>query len=859
MSLHTAASRLATLIWVVTSASLGEGAAAGQPVRTSAIEAVAVTTNETMVIDGRFDERTWLEAPVTSGFLQREPAEGQPPSYVTDARVAYDGAALYVAIHAFDAEPARIVGILTRRDQQSPSDWVKVIVDSYFDHRSAYEFAVNPVGVKRDRYYFNDGPSDDSWDAVWDVEVSRDGDGWSAEFRIPFSQLRFNNPEGGPVGFAMVREIGRLNETSTWPLLSRNANGFVSQFAEMGGLRLGSAPQRFELMPYTVGTIETRDVEEGDTLLHSPDPGASVGLDLKYAVTPGLTLTATANPDFGQVEADPAVVNLDAFENFFPERRPFFVEGSGTFRFNMDCNDGACTGLFYSRRIGRAPQGEADAADDEFSTAPLTATILGAAKLAGRMGQFSIGGLTAVTAEETAELAGADGFDYRSQVVEPLSAYSVVRARREYANQSALGFMLTSTNRQITPDVNFLANNAFTGGVDYDWRLSKAYGFNGYWAASHIQGSEEAITRLQENAVHSFQRPDSTYTELDESATTLGGHAGSVSFGKISGDKTRFNTFFGYKSPGFDSNDLGFQRRADERTMNNWFQYRDFVPSRLVRNWNINFNQWAGWNFGGDRNFSGGNINSHWTFANNYSVGAGVNVNAAPFRDRVTRGGPGVLGNANRSLWFYVNTDNRRALSFSYNGYYEADGKGTTRRNINPALNLRPSSALLLSAGLRFDTNNDDAQWVENEEDAGGATRYVFGRIQQDTVAMTLRFNYTLTPNLSLQTYAEPFVSAGDYTNFRELVDGRAAKYEDRYQPYDYTGNASFNIRSFRTTNVLRWEYKPGSQLFVVWQQGRQEELEDFGRFNFNRDFHGLFSAPSRSTFLVKFTYWLNM
>ena len=819
---------------------------------------IAVLADAPIVIDGKLDERTWEQAPVIREFVQREPAEGLAPSYATEARIAFDSDALYVALRAFDTEPDRIVGILTRRDQQSPSDWVKVIVDSYFDHRSAYEFAVNPVGVKRDRYYYNDGPSDDSWDAVWDVQVGRDADGWRAEFRIPFSQLRFNNTDGGPVGFALVREVGRLNEIDTWPLLSRNANGFVSQFAEMRGIRLGNSPKRAEVMPYTVGRVNTYPVDEGNTVVHSPDPGASVGLDLKYAVTPGLTLTATANPDFGQVEADPAVVNLDAFEVLFPERRPFFVEGSGTFRFNMDCNDGACTGLFYSRRIGRAPQGSIDIGETEFTTQPDTATILGAAKLTGRVGQFSVGGLSAVTASEYAHTAGFGGLDARESMVEPLSAYSVARARREYANQSALGFMMTSTNRKNNESFSILTDNAFTGGVDYDWRPSQKYSLNGYWAGSYLEGTAESITRIQENAVHSYQRPDSDYTEVDGTATTMSGHGGSVAISKIGGERTRFSSFVGYKTPGFDVNDLGYQRRADERTVNNWFQYRDFVPGRFVRTWNINFNQWAGWNFGGDRLYSGGNINSHWTWTNNYNAGVGVNLNAAPFRDRVTRGGPGVLGNQSRSIWFYANTDQRRALSFSYNGYYEADRFNTARRNVSPSVNLRPTSAMSLSAGFRYEINNDDAQWVANDE-LETATHYVFGRIEQKTVAMTLRFNYTMTPNLSLQTYAEPFVSAGDYTNFREVVDGRAAAYADRYAPYDYTGDADFNIRSFRTTNVLRWEYKPGSQLFVVWQQGRFEKIYDYGAFQFNRDFGGLFGSASKNVFLVKMTYWFNM
>ena len=822
------------------------------------IDAVAVPAGGPIVVDGKHTEPVWEQAPKITEFVQREPAEGAAPSFRTEARVAYDETAIYVAVRAFDDEPARIEGILTRRDQRSPSDWLRIVVDSYYDRRSAYEFGVNPVGVKTDRYYFNDGQSDDSWDAVWDVKTETDAEGWRAEFRIPFSQLRFNNTTGGPVGFAVIREVGRLAETSSWPLLSRNANGFVSQFGEVTGLRMGGAPKKFEFVPYSVAQVQTQTEEAGNPLVHSPDPGASVGLDLKYAVRPGLTLTATANPDFGQVEADPAVVNLDAFETFFPERRPFFVEGSGTFRFNMDCNDGNCTGLFYSRRIGRTPQGSADTGDGEFSTAPVAATIIGAAKLTGRVGSFSVGALTALTAHENATIAEEGDLNRRTQMVEPQTMYTVIRARREYQNQSALGFMLTGTNRKLTPDVTFLTDEAWAGGVDYDWRFGPTYSLSGYWAGSHLQGSPESITRLQENSVHSFQRPDADYVELDPLATTLQGHSGSVSFGKIAGERTRFSTFVGYKNPGFDSNDLGYMRRADEKNQSNWFQWRNFTPGRYVRTRNFNINQYSGWNFGGDRLYSGGNINSHWTFTNYYSIGGGFNVDAAPFRDRVTRGGPGVLGNPGKSLWYYVNTDNRKALSFNYFGDHWADSEGSARLGVNPGVNLRPSSAVSLNLGFRYFSNKDDAQWVENVQDAADATHYVFGRIDQTTVSMTFRFNYTMTPDLSLQVYAEPFVSAGEYTNFKELVDGRDPNYATRYQPYAYGSNPDFNYRSFRTTNVLRWEYKPGSALFVVWQSGRQDE-QNYGDFQFGRDFSGLFSAPSNNVFLVKFTYWLNM
>lgn len=824
-----------------------------------AVEAVAVPSSSPIVLDGKLTEEVWQQSPAIVEFLQREPAEGQAPTQRTEAHVAYDANAIYVAVRAYDDDASKIVGILTRRDQRSPSDWIRIIIDSYFDQRSAYEFGVNPVGVKTDRYYFNDGQSDDSWDAVWDVEVARTAEGWTAEFRIPFSQLRFNNTTGGPVGFAIIREVGRLAETSTWPLLSRNANGFVSQFGELRGLRMSGAPKRFELLPYSVGKVETRPVDAADPLTKSTAPGASFGLDAKYAVTPGLTLTATANPDFGQVEADPAVVNLDAFETFFPERRPFFVEGSGTFRFNMDCNDGNCTGMFYSRRIGRAPQSSPTLNDGEYSTQPDAATIIGAGKLTGRVAGFSIGALTAVTAREDAEIASAGKIGYHTATVEPLTGYTVLRARKEFKNQSSLGFMTTSTNRQLDQDVSLLASNAYAGGVDYDWRLSQMYSVSGYFAGSHVVGNADAMQQLQQNNVHAFQRPDADYLGVDANATSLNGHAGSVSFGKISGESTRFNSYFGYKTPGFDTNDLGFMRRADERSQSNWFQWRNFTPGKYVRTRNFNINQYAGWNFGGDRTYAGANINSHWTFTNYYSIGGGINADAAPFRDRVTRGGPGVLGNPSKyNLWYYMNSDNRRALSFFYNGSDWSDTKNSTRHDFQPGINWRATSSMSLNLGFRYSVNHDESQWVTNEDLDNGQTRYVFGRIDQKTVSFNTRFNYTMRPELSLQVYAEPFVSAGAYSNYKELVNGRAEKYEDRYRPYAYSGNADFNYRSFRTTNVLRWEYKPGSTLFVVWQQGKSDSLTR-GDFNFSRDFGGIFSAPSHNVFLVKFSYWLNM
>jgi hypothetical protein len=584
----------------------------------------------------------------------------------------------------------------------------------------------------------------------------------------------------------------------------------------------------------------------------SHDQKASLGADLKYAVKPDITLTATVNPDFGQVEADPAVVNLSGFETFFAERRPFFLEGSGMFTFDLDCNDGSCSGLFYPRRIGRQPRGTPALVDGAYAVVPQQTTILGAAKLTGRLGKFSFGVLDAVTADEEATIA--NGALRTRQSVEPLTNYSVVRARREFANQSTFGFMLTGTRRRLDDVTAFLPGTAVTGGVDWDWRLAKRYAVQGYWLGSSVHGDAAAIDLLQQNTVHSFQRPDADHVEEDPTRTSLNGDGGSVSFSKIAGSRLRFNSNVGFKSPGLEINDIGFMRRADLRTMGNWMQWRHDKPSKYLRSFRFNLNQWGAWNFGGDRLDMGSNVNAHWVFANNWATGAGFNLNAANFDDRATRGvGPGAIGVSNRNYWQYVNSDERKPV-FA-NVFFNAgrDAGGGRWIGVSPSVIVRPTPFLEVSTGIDWSRQVNDAQWIENRADGA----YVFGRLDQKTMAMNWRVNYTITPQLTVQIYAAPFVSAGDYGGFKALVDGRARQYADRYAPIDYQANPDFNYRSFRTTNVLRWEYKPGSALYVVWQQGR-EDVFDFGRFQFGRDFGGTFSAPARNVFLVKMSYWIN-
>lgn len=799
-------------------------------------------------VDGELDDAAWTSAQPITAFVQRDPREGAAPTFRTEARVTFDASALYVAVRAFDPEPDRIVGYLTRRDVGSSSDWIHIFIDSYHDRRTAYQFGVNPAGVKFDSYWFNDENDDSSWDAVWDVVATRTGDGWAAEFRIPYSQLRFSSGGDSSLGFAVSRTVSRIDETSTWPLLARSRTGWVSQFGVLTGVTTARSSKRLELVPYTVAQVLTTPEDRNNPLHKSPDPGASVGVDLRYALTPALSLTATVNPDFGQVEADPAVVNLSAFETFFNERRPFFIEGSGTYQFGCyDCQ------IFYSRRVGRQPRGSPSLAGGEYVVQPAQSTILGAAKLTGRAGSFSVGVLAAATQEENARVASEVA--QRSVVVEPATFYSVSRARREFADQSSFGFILTTTNRRLTDSVSFLPGSATTGGIDYDWRLGRLFSLNGYWSGSSVQGSTEAIALLQQSNVHSFHRPDAQHVEFDPTRDALRGHSGAVHLGKISGERMRFNLSAAYRSPGFDVNDIGFMQRADGISQNVWVQLRRPQPGRYLRDLNVNFNQWSHRNFAGEVISLGGSVQAHTTFSNQWSMGGGINGGPGVLDDRMTRGGPAGFQEDWVNTWNYVNTDDRKPVSFHWNSGFSATADGSRGMELNPATQVRPGPAVSAEIGLAYSRNHNTGQWVGTVAGTD-RTHYVFGALRQRTSSMTFRVNYTLTPNLSVQLYGQPFVSAGHFESYKELVDGRAP-FARRFAPVDYQESADFKVLSFRTTNVMRWEFKPGSTLFVVWQQGREGFLPD-GSFGFGRDYSRVFATPSTNTILVKLAYWLN-
>jgi hypothetical protein len=791
------------------------------------------------VLDGSANDDVWRQAPAITQFRQFDPVEDGDPRYRTEAKVAYDERYLYVLVRAYDPAPDSIMAFLSRRDQSTQSDGLHLMVDSYNDKRTGFRFSVNPLGVKRDFYISNDGEEDPSWDGVWDVSTKVDAEGWVAEYRIPFSQLRFPAAAAHTFGFAIWRDVARHSERISWPLYRRTATGFVSQWGEVDGFVGIASPRRLEVLPYSVSSDAPRPTASG----FARQQNITFGADVKYGITSNLTLDGTVNPDFGQVEADPAVLNLGAFEQFFEERRPFFLEGAGIFSF--------ANNLFYSRRIGRAPQlGGVYFEQDN----PLNSTILGAAKITGRTASgLNVGFLNAVTDREQ----GAAG-----ATIEPMTNYLVTRLSQDLRNgNSGVGVMLTATNRNLDADSRrYLRDGAFALGVDARHRFwENNYQVSGSAVASRVTGTPEAIWRTQRSAVHQFQRPDSPLS-VDSSLTSMNGSRLAANFGKTGGGITRFNTGITRTSAGYEVNDAGFLPRADITENGNWFGLQYNEPTKLYRRLFVNFNQWNQWTTDGLRLNSGSNINVNGELPNQWWFWAGFNLNGfgEAYDDRVTRGGPALRRNFRSSSFVGFQTDERKSITYVMQGFMLfRDVSGSSDWGVDPEMRFRAGGNVQGSVSLNYSQGVNDQQWYDNFSTPGG-TAYTFARLDQTTMGVTTRLDYTMTPTLSLQLYAQPFVTAGDYSELKEVVDARADRYEDRFQPYTAVEPEDFNFKQFRSNTVLRWEYRPGSVLFFVWQQGRQD-FRNAGSFDFGRDYGNLFRTRSDNTFLIKASYWLSL
>jgi hypothetical protein len=795
-------------------------------------------------IDGRDDDPAWAAAPVADGFRVFEPVEDGEPPMRTTVRVVHDGKAIYAFVRAYDPHPDSIVGILSRRDVKTPSDQIKIMIDSYHDRRTGYEFAVNPVGVKRDYYLFDDSNEDGSWDAVWDVATQVDSLGWTAEFEIPLSQLRFAAGEEHTFGLMVMRDVGRSNVRLGWPLYRRSRAGVASQFGTLAGLRGLESPHRLELSPYAL----TRNV----SVTHEGDFGRAqrqqFGADVKYGITSNLTLDATINPDFGQVEADPAQLNLTAFEQFFQERRPFFLEGMGIFQF---------FGIrpFYSRRVGRAPQ-LAGLVRDPDAEIPGATPIAGAAKLTGRLPTgTSIGTLAALT---RAERVGR-------MLVEPRTIFGVARATQDLRKgESGIGVMVTALERDLGDSVAAarLRRDALTGGVDMRHRWDEGrFQLRGSLQGSRVRGSAESITRTQLSGVHFYQKPDDRLF-VDSAATSLTGAALSTQFlyrGKV------LNVTSGYdaQSPGFEPNDAGFLSRADGQSAFTEVLFRSNRPRHFWRTATATLFTSHAWTADGT---SREHMIDGWTevqfptqqsvFVEYYYQGWG-----GAMCDRCAFGGPALRKSPSHVLFLQLGDDERKKVApeLTLVGTRGDEGRSHTLR-VNPEVQLRPAGNITAEVGVSYEKNEDDAQFYGTES-VNGAPAWLFAHLSQRTVSLTGRVDWTIRPTLSVQLYAEPFVSAGRYTDVRSLAEARAPRYADRFRPWgaDVGTGADFNVKQLRTNAVLRWEYRPGSTLFAVWSQGRDQADRDPGVFAPGRDLGNLFRARPDSVFLIKASYWLSL
>ena len=845
---------------------LSAAASAQQPrpaevrVATGTSTAIAVRALQPPALDGRDDDGVWQTAPRFSDFLQFEPRIDSAASLKTEFRAAYDDRNLYVFVRMFDPHPDSIMHALTRRDVRGPSDQIKLIIDSYYDKRTGYELAVNPDGVKRDFSMSNDGNEDSSWNGIWDVATRVDSLGWTAEFRVPLSQLRYAKSASNVFGFGVWRDIERYKERTAWPRYLPTRNGLASQLGQLTGLQGITTSQRVELAPYVVTKNVQQTRETLSNRRYERDQQVSVGGDLKLGVTSNVTLDATVNPDFGQVEADPAVVNLTAFETFYAERRPFFVEGTGLYQFALNCyivvDCGTNEGLFYSRRIGRSPSLRNLYGDDATASATPIAV---ATKLTGRSRRgLSFGVLDAVTNR-------VSGVDQRT--VEPLANYAVVRAQQDLRGGEAdVSIIGTAVNRSLDDlSAPYLHRGAYASGATVRNRFAGGrYELAAQFAGSYVTGSREAIRATQRSSVHYFQQPGDKQA-VDSTRTSLTGHEEQIKFGKYGGGITRFETSLIRQSAGFEVNDIGFLRRADVVDWSTWgaLSFRD--ARRFYRWLQVNGNHWETWNTSGTRLENAINTNGHLGLNNNWDVHLGSTFGklTESYCDRCTRGGPPLRQSRTFFPWGGVNTDSRRTVSAGMwvNLSYYDEGK-SHGSSLSPYVNVLVSSRLSINVGTGISNDHNHTQWLGNFTDNGtGVTHYSFAHLDQRTVSMNTRVNYTMTPNLTFEFYGQPFVSTGRYSNVREVsATPGAENYDDRFRPYLPPSDTrlAFKLTQLRSNSVVRWEYRPGSTLFLVWAHGRNGPRNENLDESWSRDYRDLFTLHPDNTFLVKLAYWLN-
>jgi hypothetical protein len=827
------------------------------------------------VIDGRFDDEAWRQGEWAGDYTQQLPTEGAKPSAPTELKILYDDSYVYMAIRAYD-DPAKVHNYPGRRDDFNgyAVDVVGVCFDSYNDKRTGFEFDLTAGGGKIDLILGNgENEWDTTWDAVWDGKVAHDDKGWTAEFRIPFNQLRYGPQDEQVWGMHAWRWIARNGEESQWQLIPRQNSGRMYQLGELRGIRGLPKSRHLELMPHLLGKASSGPAVSD---VGSAGSGAG-GLDAKMGLTSNFTLDATVNPDFGQVEADPSVMNLTAYETFYEEKRPFFLEGRKILAFEFEDEDQ----LFHSRRIGGPPSFTPAIGSSESATLPESTTILGAFKVTGKTdGGLSVAALQAFTQKETVDISS--GATSRSAVVEPFGSFTVGRLHKDWdKGNTSLGAMVTSTHRWVSdPSLDFLATQATTAGVDFTRHFAnRQWVLESSGAFSRISGDAAAIRELQTNPVHYYQRPDASHLGVDATRTSLAGHGGSVRFGRTDIGKFRVTNHFRWYSPGFDLNDAGYLRQADLIVNQTFVNWTESTPKGIFRSYSFGAAYERHWDFGGLLTGAGGEFNASAEFKNKWRLSAGLDT-GSQVDTRALRGGPALRLGGYRELSLSGGSDSSRRTIVSATVKQRASNEGGTDGwQVQGSLNVRPSNRLLLSAIGSYTKASDNLQYVSTVS-AGYDARWLLGRIEQEQWNLTFRANLTVTPELTLQYYGSPFIATGRYGEFKKATTPLANAYGDRfhlftgpeigYSSFDQAyhvaeaggrsysfANPDFSFREFRSNLVARWEYKPGSQLYVVWSQGRTGAAS--ARTAFNQNWDELWRVRPDNVFLVKMSYWFSM
>ena len=824
----------------------------------------AVRATKAPVVDGDLSDEVWQRAPEITGFTQREPEEGKPARQQTKVKVAFDDDAIYFA--AMMEDDGAVTPLLARRDSDlNNGDYIRISIDSQHDRLNGAAFVVNASNVQMDMILYNDIYDDTSWDAVWSSATKIVKGGWTAEVRVPFSQLRFPDRERHTWGLNVSRWNARLRESSRLVFTPKSESVFVSRFADLEGIE-GIKPRRaFEVVPYGVARSDLYS-RANNPFVPSSAQRMDAGVDLKYGLSSSLTLTGTINPDFGQVEVDPAVLNLSQFETFFPEKRPFFTEGANVFKFgNGPANSRWGFNMwfptfFYSRRIGRSPQGSIDA---DYTDAPGETTILGAAKITGKVGKgWTVGVLDALTDKEEAWYR--TGLTVGKQPVEPMTNYLVARATKEYGRDSRAGFMFTSVNRSVDGSLaSSLRENAYFAGVD-GHTLFKDKSWLVEWLAGTtlVEGSQNAIASTQLSGARYFQRPDAGHVEYDPSRTSLAGWMDRFMIAKQKG-RWRPNVQVQMLSPGFEINDVGYLPRTDAISTHAVMQYSNTDVTRHTREISAWVGKFQNWNFDGDLTANGLLGNFFVQFKNYLQAWMWGGGAADHIDDRITRGGPAMIYRGYHSAGAGFGTDSRQVLSASTEGEIVRDGFGGESRYMNLSMTYRPTPAVRVSLSPTYTTNREIAQYVATVLDPSYTPtygkRYLFATLEQRTLDVGIRTEWTMNARLSLQLYLQPYIASGDYHSYKQLTRARDDEFtplSDRAYASSGNGDPDFNFRSVRGSAVVRWEFRPGSAMYVVWNENRAD-VAPVGDFRFRRDVGALRNAPSQDVLLVKFSYWL--